>query len=238
MERKKKKGKGKGRGRGKGKGKGKGKGRLLGRGRGRGQMLSDVPDVPVSENSAARAVRRRLSFNDGEPEGSEAEEALQESASGDNQKKEDDCELAETQGHSPEVDDCPGDEMNVDETGDDADLDLQQVPAGQPDEHHHTGDEDKSEPAEVEEHHPVAAENLELASQPVPEEAHADDAAQPAVAGPEKASSSRGPNVNRTPDDLSLITPPCCSIHLNCILAYLSVFCRYVLAAFLTQIGL
>ena len=237
----KKKGKGKGRGRG---GKGKGKGRWLGKGRGRGcgQMSSDVP---VSENSAARAVRRRLSFNDDEPVGSaktgpvRTEEA-QESARGDDQNKQDDSEVevAETQGPCPtEVENCPGAErMNVDETADDDDddddaaRDLQQVPASQPDEHHAVAGHN-SEQAEVVEHQTLTAENLALASQPVAEEAHA-DAARPAGTGAAKASTIRGPQVNRTPDDLALITPPCCSIHLNCILAVL----RYT--AFLTQIGL
>ena len=243
----KKKGKGKGRGRGE---KGKGKGRWLGKGRGRGcgQMSSDVP---VSENSAARAVRRRLSFGDDKPVGSaktgpvETEEA-QESARGDDQNKQDDSEVevAETQGPCPtEVENCPGAErMNVDETADDDDAAAsqpasqpagqpdEQVPASQPDEHHAVAGHN-SEQAEVVEHQTLTAENLALASQPVAEEAHA-DAARPAGTGAAKASTIRGPQVNRTPDDLALITPPCCSIHLNCILAGL----RYT--AFLTQISL
>ena len=243
----KKKGKGKGRGRGE---KGKGKGRWLGKGRGRGcgQMSSDVP---VSENSAARAVRRRLSFGDDTPAGSaktgpvETEEA-QESARGDDQNKQDDSEVevAETQGPCPtEVENCPGAErMNVDETADDDDAAAsqpasqpagqpdEQVPASQPDEHHAVAGHN-SEQAEVVEHQTLTAENLALASQPVAEEAHA-DAARPAGTGAAKASTIRGPQVNRTPDDLALITPPCCSIHLNCILAGL----RYT--AFLTQISL
>jgi hypothetical protein len=36
---------------------------------------------------------------------------------------------------------------------------------------------------------------------------------------PAEAASARGPNVHRTPDELHLITPPSCSIHLNCNLA-------------------
>ena len=198
-------------------------------------------DVPVSENSAARAVRRRLSFGDDTPAGSaktgpvETEEA-QESARGDDQNKQDDSEVevAETQGPCPEVESCPGAErMNVDETADDDDdaaRDLQQVPASQPDEHHAVAGHN-SEKAEVVKHQTLTAENLALASQPVAEEAQA-DAARPAGTGAAKASTIRGPQVNRTPDDLALITPPCCSIHLNCILAGL----RYT--AFLTQISL
>lgn len=208
-------------------------------------------DVPVSENSAARAVRRRLSFGDDTPAGSaktgpvETEEA-QESARGDDQNKQDDSEVevAETQGPCPtEVENCPGAErMNVDETADDDDAAAsqpasqpagqpdEQVPASQPDEHHAVAGHN-SEQAEVVEHQTLTAENLALASQPVAEEAHA-DAARPAGTGAAKASTIRGPQVNRTPDDLALITPPCCSIHLNCILAGL----RYT--AFLTQISL
>lgn len=34
---------------------------------------------------------------------------------------------------------------------------------------------------------------------------------------------ARGPTLHKTPDELHLITPPCCSIHLNCALVIFSV---------------
>ena len=64
----------------------------------------------------------------------------------------------------------------------------------------------------------VASENADAMSQSaVAPEPEPDAPSETPAAEP--ASSARGPNVHRTPDELHLITPPSCSIHLNCNLA-------------------
>ena len=219
IERKKAKGKGRG-GRGKGRlllGRGKGKGKGCRKGRGRAAQ---------SENSA---LRRRLSFNgvdsnQASPMGSQQVHQGDSAAPATPKIDNDDATM---EIDPPNVEPVPSSAVSdaAAAASDDVSVEPTVVCCSQ------LGSLDlftaESEPAD--DVVPAVAKNesgeasedptagdvmpqaAALAPEPEPD--------APSETPAEAASSARGPNVHRTPDELHLITPPSCSIHLNCNLA-------------------
>ena len=196
--RKKAKGKGKGR-KGKSRGKGPWLGRGRGKGRGRGQSggmsESSVPACGRPSASENSAVRRRLSFG---PEGNAPHE--------DEEKKGDRDAKMEVE--------CPEPSPEADGVHQAVEPEVASGVA--------------SEPGVASD---VAFEP-EVASGVAPEPDLASDVAASSVGpvaveeeAPRNAGEAvaRGPTLHKTPDELHLITPPCCSIHLNCALVIFSV---------------
>ena len=220
--------KAKGKGRGKGKGKGKGPGRWLrGRVKGSGKDRAK-PSVPpgVSENSANRNVRRRLMYDDENKNMEVDDDAFMEEPAPDQpmESSVDDSEApAEADPPGESVESSVGDSQATAE----ADPPVSVEPS------------DSQAPAEADppvesvepcvEAHPAASSSVDghdiaahAAEADVPEneadppaDAAAADAAEPAAIQDERQN-PRGPTVNKNPEELADIAPPCCTLHLNC----------------------
>ena len=177
-----------------GRGKGKGKGCRKGRGKGRAAQ---------SENSA---LRRRLSFN-----GVDSDQA---SPMGSQQVHQGDSAAPAT----PKIDNDDAnmeiDPPNVDPVPSPADVEMPMQFSG--DVAAAASDDVSvvccSQLGSLDLLTADAMSQSAVAPEPEPDAPSETPAAEP-------ASSARGPNVHRTPDELHLITPPSCSIHLNCNLA-------------------
>ena len=231
VDRKKAKGKGK-----KGKGKGRRKGRRLGLGRGHckgsgkgGASESSVPPQ-VPENSAARnKIRRRLSFADRGMEVDNDNDENDDSAFMQASEVEEDTEPAPNDPVDESMESCVPDECETATqpeaaAGDDpvdagpfqAEVPLDvNPPAAVPGPDEAEVPLDVNPPAAVLEHDGPDQAEVPLDVNP--------PAAVPGHDGPDRSHdgvvpNARGPTVNKTPDDLSQIVPPCCSIHLNCTL--------------------
>ena len=183
----------------KGKGKGKGKalhaGRWLGRrGKGRGKGHGKGRGSRGSENSAARSVRRRLSFGQEEPlEPADVPQSVEHVQVG---------EAVEVPSGTPDQ--------------------VVEVPSDVPDvaAHGEPGEAPSDVPPAVEAAEDPAHDD-DLPAPPAVGLAEEPDGAVPgedAHLGDDRAANPRGPTVNRNPADLASIVPPCCTIHLNCAL--------------------
>ena len=234
IERKKAKGKGTGRGKGRlllgrGRGKGKGKGGRKGRGR-----------VAQSENSA---VRRRLSFSDdGDQAPAMGSQQVHPSDGGPATPETDKDDAMDVHPSSPHVEPAPfsadvemqfgdaaaaaGDDVSPSDVvsrGQMGSLDLctadGEASEDPPSAAGHNDMPQAPHPDLVPSHLSQQAAPEPEPAAPEPEPAAPSEAPDPAEA--ERSSGARGPTIHRSPDELHLITPPSCSIHLNCNLASL-----------------